>query len=189
MSTALSSLTTLEYASTMTPPKQARDNALELVHDLGDLLTTRHAKLVTAESCTGGAVAQACTAVSGSSDWFERGFVTYSNLAKRELLDVKAHALARYGAVSEQVARAMAEGALKFSAAQCALAVTGIAGPTGGTPQKPVGTVWFAWAQKKRDTVTAQQLFKGGREAVRQQAVLAALEGLLAYLAAAEAMR
>jgi nicotinamide-nucleotide amidase len=138
--------------------------------------------LVTAESCTGGWVAQIITSVAGSSEWFERGFVAYTNLAKREMLGVKTTILSRYGAVSEPAARAMAEGALTHSHAQVAVAITGIAGPSGGTPEKPVGTVCFAWAGKKRDTVSAKRQFSGDREGVRRQAVAAALQGLLEYL-------
>ena len=139
--------------------------------------------LATAESCTGGAVAQACTEIAGSSEWFERGFVTYSNLAKREMLAVKTDVLARYGAVSEQTARAMAEGALEHSAAQVALAVTGIAGPKGGTADKPIGTVWFACAARDRPTRARKRRFYGDRDAVRRQAVVAALEDLIVYFA------
>ena len=138
--------------------------------------------LVTAESCTGGWVAQMMTSVAGSSEWFERGFVAYTNLAKREMLGVKTTILSRYGAVSEQTARAMAESALTHSHAQVAIAITGIAGPGGGTPEKPVGTVCFAWAAKKRDTISRKHVFSGDREAVRRQAVVAALQGLLNYL-------
>lgn len=138
--------------------------------------------LVTAESCTGGWVAQMITSVAGSSEWFERGFVAYTNLAKREMLGVKTAILSRHGAVSEQTARAMAEGALTHSHAQVALAITGIAGPSGGTPEKPVGTVCFDWAGKKRETRSIRQVFSGDREGVRKQAVSAALQGLLEYL-------
>jgi nicotinamide-nucleotide amidase len=138
--------------------------------------------LVTAESCTGGWVAQMITSVAGSSEWFERGFVAYTNLAKREMLGVKTTILSRYGAVSEQTARAMAEGALTHSHAQVALAITGIAGPSGGTPEKPVGTVCFAWAGKKRDTVSAKHQYSGDREGVRRQAVAAALQGVLEFI-------
>ncbi|MDH3310711.1 MAG: CinA family protein [Gammaproteobacteria bacterium] len=138
--------------------------------------------LVTAESCTGGWLAQIMTSVAGSSEWFERGFVAYTNLAKREMLGVKTTILSRYGAVSEQTARAMAEGALTHSHAQVAIAITGIAGPSGGTPEKPVGTVCFAWAGKKRDTLGRKQIFAGDREGVRRQAVNAALQGALDFL-------
>ena len=115
---------------------------------LGKRLKASRAMLVTAESCTGGWVAQAVTAVAGSSDWFERGFVTYSNDAKRELLGVRADTLARRGAVSEETAREMASGALRRSKGSLSVAVTGIAGPGGGSPAKPVGTVCFAWQRK-----------------------------------------
>ncbi len=138
--------------------------------------------LVTAESCTGGWMAQIMTSVAGSSEWFERGFVAYTNLAKREMLGVKTAILSRYGAVSEQTARAMAEGALTHSHAQVAIAITGIAGPSGGTPEKPVGTVCFAWAGKKRDTLGRKQIFSGDREGVRRKAVAAALQGVLDFL-------
>src|SRR4051812_23227235 len=134
--------------------------------------------LVTAESCTGGWVAQAVTAVAGSSAWFERGFVTYSNAAKRELLGVGKRTLQKHGAVSEETAREMARGALKRSRANVALAVTGIAGPSGGSATKPVGMVCFAWAIP-RQTFSETHSFKGGRESVRRQSVMRALEGLL----------
>jgi len=134
--------------------------------------------MAAAESCTGGWIAKCCTDRAGSSAWFERGFVTYSNAAKTDLLGVDAALLERAGAVSEAVARAMAAGALGRSAADVALAVTGIAGPDGGTPDKPVGTVWFAWAVG--GPVAAECVrFEGGREAVRRQSVRYALEGLL----------
>jgi len=134
--------------------------------------------LVTAESCTGGGVAQRLTSLSGSSLWFDRGFITYSNAAKQELLDVGEDLLDQYGAVSEQVAVAMARGALAHSRAQASLAVTGIAGPSGGTEAKPVGTVWFAWALET-DTKTACQVFSGDRQSVRNQSEAFALQGLL----------
>jgi len=134
---------------------------------------------VTAESCTGGMIAAACTAVAGSSDWFERGFVTYSNEAKTELLGVPAALIQTHGAVSEQVARAMAEGALRYSHADLAAAVTGIAGPTGATPDKPVGTVWLAVAQRDADTRAELLQFAGDRAAVRSQSVQRALQSLI----------
>jgi nicotinamide-nucleotide amidase len=157
----------------------------DLARAVGQALKRHGLMLASAESCTGGWVAQALTSIPGSSEWFERGFVTYTNLAKREMLGVKTAILSRQGAVSEPTARAMAEGALAKSHAQVALAVTGIAGPTGGTPEKPVGTVCFAWAGKKRDTASARHVFSGDRDAVRRQAVQAALQGLLDYLDAA----
>ncbi len=153
-----------------------------LARSVGHELKRRGLMLATAESCTGGWVAQVVTSVSGSSEWFERGFVTYTNLSKREMLGVKTTILSRHGAVSEPTARAMAEGALANSHAQVAVAITGIAGPTGGTPEKPVGTVCFAWAGKKRDTVSAKHLFSGDREGIRRQAVVTALQGLLDFL-------
>jgi nicotinamide-nucleotide amidase len=153
-----------------------------LARTVGHELKKQGLMLATAESCTGGWVAQVITSVSGSSEWFERGFVTYTNISKREMLGVKTAILSRHGAVSEPTARAMAEGALANSHAQVAVAITGIAGPTGGTPEKPVGTVCFAWAGKKRDTVSAKHQFNGDREGIRRQAVATALQGLLDFL-------
>jgi len=153
-----------------------------LAQEAGRALKKHGLMLATAESCTGGWAAQMITSVAGSSEWFERGFVSYTNLAKREMLGVKTTILSRYGAVSEQTARAMAEGALLNSHAQVAFAITGIAGPSGGTPEKPVGTVCFAWAGKKRDSNSAKHVFTGDRETVRRQAVAVALQGLLEYL-------
>ena len=149
---------------------------------VGHELKKQGLMLTTAESCTGGWMAQIVTSVSGSSEWFERGFVTYTNISKREMLGVKTTILSRHGAVSEPTARAMAEGALANSHAQVAVAITGIAGPSGGTPEKPVGTVCFAWAGRKRDTVCAKHLFSGDREGIRRQAVATALQGLLDFL-------
>ncbi|MSQ89449.1 MAG: nicotinamide-nucleotide amidohydrolase family protein [Betaproteobacteria bacterium] len=155
---------------------------------MGKKLHTSHAMLVTAESCTGGWVAQAVTSVAGSSDWFERGYVTYSNAAKREALGVRETTLARYGAVSEETAREMARGALKMSRGALrpnrraiALSVTGIAGPGGGAPGKPVGTVCFAWAQGRK-LASETKRFRGGRNKVRRQSVIHALRGLLKWL-------
>jgi nicotinamide-nucleotide amidase len=146
---------------------------------LADALRARGWRLSTAESCTGGLVAAACTALAGSSDWFERGFVTYSNAAKTELLGVPAALVAAHGAVSEPVARAMADGALARSAADLALAVTGIAGPGGAVPGKPVGTVWLAWG--RTGTLRSECLhLAGDRAAVRSATVRAALQRLLA---------
>lgn len=137
--------------------------------------------MATAESCTGGLIAGACTELSGSSNWFERGFVSYSNAAKSELLGVPAGLIAAHGAVSEPVARAMAEGALAHARAQCSLAVTGVAGPTGGTPDKPMGLVWFGWCVEGV-TTSEHQHFPGDRAAVRARTVAHALAGLLARL-------
>lgn len=153
-----------------------------LLREVVHALKRQGLMLATAESCTGGWVAQAITSMAGSSEWFERGFVAYTNLAKREMLGVSTTILSRYGAVSEQTARAMAEGALTHSHAQVALAITGIAGPSGGTPEKPVGTVCFAWAGKKRDTQSRKQVFSGDREGVRRHAVITAIQGLLDFI-------
>jgi nicotinamide-nucleotide amidase len=152
---------------------------------LADALRARGSMLATAESCTGGLLAAACTAVAGSSDWFERGFVTYSNAAKTELLGVDAALIARVGAVSEAVARAMAEGALAHSRAQLSVAVTGIAGPGGASPGKPVGTVWLAVAQRGSATHSELLALAGDRTAVREQTVHVALARLLAAATAA----
>ena len=153
-----------------------------LAQEVGRALKKHGLMLATAESCTGGWVAQMMTSVAGSSEWFDRGFVAYTNLAKREMLGVNTTILSHHGAVSEQTARAMAEGALTNSHAQVTLAITGIAGPSGGTAEKPVGTVCFAWAGKKRDTQNRKHIFAGDRESVRRQAVVTALQGLLEYL-------
>ena len=146
------------------------------------LLARRH-MLATAESCTGGMIAAACTDLSGSSQWFERGFVTYSNEAKAEMLAVPPGLIEEHGAVSEPVARAMADGALAHSRAQVSLAVTGVAGPTGGTEAKPVGTVWFAWCVGG-ETHSEMQHFAGDRAAVRVATVRYALKRLLSLLPA-----
>ncbi len=144
------------------------------------LLARRHL-LATAESCTGGMIAAACTDLSGSSQWFERGFVTYSNEAKAEMLGVPPGLIEQHGAVSEPVARAMADGALAHSRAQVSLAVTGVAGPTGGSEAKPVGTVWFAWCVGG-ETHSEMQHFAGDRAAVRTATVRYALQRLLGFL-------
>jgi len=160
----------------------ARDPLLPLARRVGAALKTRRLMLATAESCTGGWIAQVVTSVPGSSTWFERGFVTYSNAAKKELLGVRARTLVRHGAVSEAAAREMASGALAQSRAQVALAVTGVAGPDGGTKAKPVGMVCFAWARKGRASASATRRLPGGRAAVRRRSVRLALEGLLESL-------
>lgn len=134
--------------------------------------------ITTAESCTGGWVSEAITSVPGSSGWFDRGFVTYSNAAKQEMLGVRSTTLEQFGAVSEETACEMAAGALKKSQAQISVAITGIAGPDGGTDDKPVGTVWFAWADKD-DVQTKRSCFQGDRQSIREQAVAVALDGLL----------
>ena len=150
----------------------------QLVEQLATELKARGQFMATAESCTGGLIAGACTEISGSSDWFERGFVTYSNAAKSELLGIPAALIADHGAVSEPVARAMAAGAVANAHAHWSVAVTGIAGPTGGSAEKPVGTVWFGWATPM-GVFTERQHFGGDRAAVRQATVARALAGLL----------
>ena len=164
-----------------------------LVRDLADTLRQRGAAIATAESCTGGLISAACTDLAGSSDWFDRGVVSYSNGAKIELLGVPAALINQHGAVSEPVARAMAEGVLTRSAAQWAVAVTGVAGPGGGSAAKPVGTVWLAWCGRVGDgrlvdgtlgdgplhTDAQLHRFDGDRAAVRQATVACALQGLL----------
>jgi nicotinamide-nucleotide amidase len=154
---------------------------LPLVEQLAARLLARRWLLATAESCTGGLIAGACTDLSGSSNWFERGFVTYSNAAKTELLGVPAALIEQHGAVSEPVARAMAAGALRHSAAHVAVAVTGVAGPTGGTADKPVGLVWFGFALPDR-VLTEQMNFAGDRATVRAATVHHALSRLLELL-------
>jgi nicotinamide-nucleotide amidase len=158
------------------------DSLVSLARRLGTAAIARGAMIATAESCTGGLVAGAITAIAGSSSWFERGFVTYSNLAKEQELGVGQSTIERFGAVSEETARAMAEGAVRASSAQWAVAVTGIAGPDGGTPEKPVGTVWFAWAGPGHLQALRRQ-FDGDRSAVREASVRVALEGLIDRLA------
>ena len=151
---------------------------MALVERLAAQLLQRQWMLATAESCTGGLIAGACTDLSGSSNWFERGFVSYSNAAKTELLGVDAGLIAQHGAVSEPVARAMAAGALAHSQAQVAVAVTGVAGPTGGTPDKPVGLVWFGLALPGR-VLTEKMNFPGDRATVRAATVRHALQRLV----------
>ncbi len=153
----------------------------DLCRLVADLLIKKELKLVTAESCTGGLISAACTDLAGSSVWFERGFVTYSNDAKMELLGVEARLLRRAGAVCEGVARAMVVGALAHSHAQVAVAVTGVAGPTGGSPAKPVGTVWFGFAVPGK-VVTEKCHFEGDRAAVRAATVHHAFSRLAALL-------
>lgn len=160
----------------------AHDTLTMLVTLVAARLKERGYQLVTAESCTGGWVAEAMTSISGSSAWFERGFVTYSDESKVELLGVRAETLARHGAVSEETAREMAAGALEHSRAQIAVAVTGIAGPTGGTKEKPVGMVCFAWGQRAGTPESKTRRLGGDRESVRRQSVITALEGLLKQL-------
>jgi len=150
----------------------------ELSIQVGHALKERGLLLATAESCTGGGVAQAVTDIAGSSEWFDCGFITYSNASKTEMLDVPAALFAQHGTVSEEIAEAMAVGALANSNAHVSLSTTGIAGPGGAVPGKPVGTVCFGWA-KGDYTHTERHVFAGDRQAVRHQTVVLALKGLL----------
>lgn len=158
--------------------EQKRKMISTLSEALGQLLLGTGTMVATAESCTGGWVADAITEVPGCSDWFDRGFVTYSNQAKKDMLGVKASSLERYGAVSEKVVCEMAKGALKHSKAHYAVAISGVAGPAGGTDDKPVGTVWFAWASKQ-GVECAHMFFEGDRQDIRASAVLFALQGFI----------
>ena len=164
----------------MQAPYDTQTTAI-LVEQLAIRLRERGWMMATAESCTGGLIAGACTDLSGSSEWFERGMVSYSNAAKTALLGVPADLIKTQGAVSEAVARAMASGALTHSDALCAVAVTGIAGPTGGSAEKPVGTVWFAWATPT-GLFSERQQFSGDRASVREATVIHALAGLVSRL-------
>jgi nicotinamide-nucleotide amidase len=155
----------------------------KLAADLGRRLKGEGLVLATAESCTGGWIAKVLTDIPGSSGWFDRGYVTYSNRAKEEMLGVSAETLALYGAVSEAVVREMVEGTLIRSGAAIAIAVSGVAGPEGGSEEKPVGTVWFAWSRTGADFVSERFQFAGNREEVRHQSVRVALERLLELLA------
>ncbi|MDO8263955.1 MAG: nicotinamide-nucleotide amidohydrolase family protein [Gallionella sp.] len=153
-----------------------------LAAKVGEALKSHGLMLATAESCTGGGVAQAITDVAGSSAWFERGFITYSNLAKQQMLRVSEETLKQHGAVSEAAVCEMVAGALANSAAQVALAVSGIAGPNGGTPDKPVGTVWFAWGVKNGVMLAQVHHLAGNRSEIRSRAVHIALQGVLDLL-------
>ena len=148
---------------------------------LGRALSARGARLVTAESCTGGWIGEVVTMVPGSSGWYDRGFITYSNAAKRAVLGVSAQTLLAQGAVSEATVLEMVEGALRLSGAEFGLAVSGVAGPGGGTPEKPVGTVCIAWGRHDSERAARTFRFDGDREAVRRQSVVAALEGVIAW--------
>ncbi|HEY4732334.1 MAG TPA: CinA family protein [Gammaproteobacteria bacterium] len=150
---------------------------------IGDEACRCQVMLTTAESCTGGWVAEVLTSVAGSSRWFERGFVTYSNLSKQEMLGVNGETIKQHGAVSEQTVREMAEGALRHSHAQISLAISGVAGPGGAVLDKPVGTVCLAWAASGYVSRSISRHFSGNREEIRRQAVVAALDGLLEVLA------
>ena len=155
---------------------------MDLAIKLGIILKKRKLLVVTAESCTGGMLAEIITSIHGSSEWFERGLVTYSNLSKQELLGVKQATLEKYGAVSEQVAKELADGALVNSHAQVSVAITGIAGPSGGTKDKPVGVVYFAYARKNYKPQVFFRQFSGDRTSIRSQAVQWALEQLITFV-------
>lgn len=150
-----------------------------LAKKLGKLLQDKHWQCSVAESCTGGGLAAAITDVAGSSLWFDRGYITYSNQAKHEMLKVPVNLLDKYGAVSKDVVVAMANGVIIESGADCAVAISGIAGPTGGSKLKPVGTVWIAWAIREQITTATKYLFSGERSSVREQSVIIALTGLI----------
>lgn len=159
------------------------ENLFALAHRISERLTQTNSQLTTAESCTGGWISKLLTDVPGCSSWFERGFVTYTNASKHDLLGVESDVLSTQGAVSEATVRAMVQGALQHSHANLALSVSGIAGPGGGSRDKPVGLVWFGWASKDNKgelTITSEhRIFNGNREDVRRQAVAHALEGVL----------
>ncbi|WP_455205462.1 nicotinamide-nucleotide amidase [Kaarinaea lacus] len=154
----------------------------QLSEQIGQALLAQKLVLATAESCTGGWVAQVVTQTAGSSQWFDRGFVTYTNESKQEMLAVREATLQQHGAVSQATVTEMAEGALKHSHAQIALSISGIAGPSGGTADKPIGLVWFAWAQTDAATQTQSQHFSGDRTQVRYAAVEFSLQRLLQLL-------
>jgi nicotinamide-nucleotide amidase len=157
------------------------NDILDLAERVGQALQAKGLLLTTAESCTGGGISQAVTEIAGSTGWFDCGFVAYSNPSKTELLDVPAALIAQMGAVSEEVAAEMAIGALANSNAHVALSTTGIAGPTGAVPGKPVGTVCFGWARGEH-TYTERLVFSGDRQSVREQTVVHALQGLLRFI-------
>jgi len=156
-----------------------REEIYDLAEQLGHLLLKRKIHCAVAESCTGGSLAAAITDIAGCSQWFDRGFVTYTNKAKEQMLAVSGEAIVTFGAVSEQTARAMADGAIAASDADVSVSITGVAGPGGGSIEKPVGTVWIAWAGYLQPTHSQCYQFTGDREAIRQQAVQTALQGLI----------
>lgn len=163
----------------------AEETLHDLAERLGATLLAAGRRLATAESCTGGGVAYRVTDIAGSSEWFDRGFVTYTNAAKQEMLGVSADTLAEFGAVSAAAVESMVAGALRNSEAGIAVSVSGIAGPGGGTAEKPVGTVWFAWARSGEAPVVRCVTFEGDRAAVRDGAIRVALEGLIELAEAA----
>ncbi len=176
-------MTAVDADSSLAPgvPDAAAASTATLCAQLAEVLLRGQLKLATAESCTGGLIAAACTDLSGSSAWFERGFVSYSNPAKTEMLGVDAGLIERHGAVSEEVVRAMAYGAVAHSRAQTAVAVTGVAGPSGGSKDKPVGTVWFGW-NIQGQLYSEVRHFDGNRVTVRAATVRHGLQRLLAHL-------
>lgn len=151
----------------------------QLATQIGEYCKIRNLRLTTAESCTGGGVSCILTSIPGASIWFDRGFITYSNISKEELLGVSPLTLANFGSVSAETAKEMADGALTHSQAQISVAITGIAGPDGGTTEKPVGTVWIACASQTQDTQAIYHMFSGNRETIREQSMEAALLILL----------
>ncbi|BEI42061.1 MULTISPECIES: CinA family protein [unclassified Polynucleobacter] len=160
-----------------------------LVQQLAQTLLAKGLKIASAESCTGGLLAAHLTSLAGSSDWFERGFITYSNQAKEESIGVSKELIEQYGAVSEEVAKAMAKGALNHSLAQVSVAITGIAGPGGGSANKPVGMICFAWGVRVDDQIQTRaqtKHFSGDRQSIREQACVYAIESLLGQLTASE---
>lgn len=157
------------------------EQVLQLSQRLGAQLLQRNWRVATAESCTGGGIAAAITAIAGSSAWFDCGIVSYANFIKEKLLGVSGSSLLQYGAVSEKVVTEMVHGVIAISAANIAVAVSGIAGPGGGTPEKPVGTVWFAWATSSGAVTTKLKTFSGDRLEIQKQAIIFALEELLSY--------
>jgi nicotinamide-nucleotide amidase len=168
---------------TVLDPLSGLEDLLALAQELGENLRARGLRLVTAESCTGGWASAAITAIPGSSHWYERGYITYSNAAKREDLGVRANTLATFGAVSGETAAEMAHGALERGSADISVAITGIAGPDGGSPGKPVGTVWIAVQRTGQPPQTRHHCFSGDRQSIRQQAVVAALRALIGAVA------
>lgn len=159
--------------------RDSDNKLLSLTEKVAVTLKNKHYLLASSESCTGGWLAKSCTDISGSSSWFDRGFVTYSNQSKHDLINVSLSTLEKYGAVSKQTATEMAQGTLINSNADISVAITGIAGPDGGTTEKPVGTVWIAWSTKKGTNKTELFQLSGNREQVRYQAVIKALQGII----------
>lgn len=159
--------------------RDSDNKLLSLTEKVAATLKNKHYLLASSESCTGGWLAKSCTDISGSSSWFDRGFVTYSNQSKHDLINVSLSTLEKYGAVSKQTATEMAQGTLINSNADISVAITGIAGPDGGTTEKPVGTVWIAWSTKNGTNKTELFQLSGDREQVRYQAVIKALQGII----------